>query len=203
MSAETVNQERLFVISGPSGVGKTTIYKRLLAEHPEFQFSVSLTTRARRPQEREGIDYRFIDQEAFLACRDRDELAEWAEVHGNWYGTLRRELVEKTAPGCRCVLDVDVQGARSLKDLYPDANYIFIAPPSLEALSIRLQARSTEDDASLALRLANAEKELAASRMFDYIIINDHLERAYCELVALVTGSGLPAQGTSTEEPPE
>lgn len=183
---------RVFVIAGPSGSGKTTIYKRLLKEEPGINFSVSATTRPPRQGEVDGQDYHFLSREEFLRRREAGDFVEWAEVHGNYYGTLHDELRKKTAGGRVCVLDVDVQGAASLRSGGLDADFIFIVPPSLEILEERLRTRGTEDEAALSLRLKNAAKELAAARQFDYVVVNDRLDQAYAEVRDLIIKAHQP-----------
>lgn len=183
---------RVFVIAGPSGSGKTTIYKRLLKEEAGINFSVSATTRIPRGGECDGQDYYFISREEFFRRRSAGEFVEWAEVHGNYYGTLRKELSRKSAAGQVCVLDVDVQGAASLRQGGLDADFIFIVPPSLEVLEERLRTRGTEDEATLALRLKNAAKELEAAKQFDYVVVNDRLDQAYAEVRDLIIKAKQP-----------
>ena len=184
-------QSGLFVVAGPSGSGKTTIYKRLLKEEQGILFSVSATTRKPRRGEVEGQDYYFLSRSEFEQRLEDDAFVEWAEVHGNYYGTLREELRTKSADGRICVLDVDVQGARNLKDAGLDATFIFIVPPSLEILEARLRGRGTESEETLNTRLKNASKELEAARYFDYVVVNDRLDEAYREVRGLIVGESL------------
>jgi len=176
---KAVNQENLLIIAGPSGAGKTTIYKKLFTEMSGLVFSISVTTRKQRLGEIDGDDYHFIDMNEFLRLKEENAFAEFAQVHGNYYGTLKKELIKKTTQKRLCVLDVDVQGAASLRLLYKKATYIFIAPPSLEILQKRLSQRKTESEATLELRVKNAAKELEDARFFDYVVVNDDFDIAY------------------------
>ena len=178
---------RLFVLSAPSGAGKTTIAKSVLSAFPSMRFSVSATTRTQRPGEEHGKDYFFLTKDDFVAKRDAGELVEWEEVFLNFYGTLKRE-VERTLRNNESMLfDVDVKGALSIQAAYPeDAVLLFIRPPSLEELKRRLVSRRTEDAQTIERRLARAEMELAEGEKFDHIIINDNLGRATEEVCALV-----------------
>jgi guanylate kinase len=175
----------LFVITAPSGAGKTTLITRLRKEFPQIRFSVSTTTRAPRPGEVHGRDYFFVDRGTFDDLVARGAFIEHAHIHGNHYGTTWDFVNAALDEGQELVLDIDVQGFRALRSqLGARANYVFIAPPSLEALERRLAGRGTESPESLALRLANARKELMAAGEFDFIVVNDDLETAYGELAA-------------------
>jgi guanylate kinase len=178
---------KLVVISAPSGGGKTTLCNRLLQDFPELTLSISSTTRAPRGQEQDGREYFFLSRGAFEQQIREGRFAEWAEVHGNLYGTSKTVLEGAFARGQSVLLDIDVQGAASLALAYPGrcVRY-FVAPPSLEALEARLRARGTETDASVRRRLENARAEMARAGEFDSLIVNDDLERAYSELCGLV-----------------
>lgn len=176
----------LFVVAGPSGSGKTTIYKRLFKEEKGVEFCVSATTRKPREGEMDGKDYSFLSREEFLRLREKGAFVEWSEVHDNLYGTLKQELINKSADGRTCVLDVDVQGARALREANLEATFLFIVPPSIEILEQRLRSRGTEDEATIRLRIQNAAKELEAAPLFDYVIVNDQLEEAYHKVRALI-----------------
>jgi len=177
----------LFVISAPSGAGKTTLLKRLLAGVSGICFSVSHTTRKPRKGEREGIDYHFVDRKRFLELKQQDLFLEWAEVHGNLYGTSRAMVEERLGRGQDLILDIDVQGARKVREKFRNrAVFIFIAPPSLEVLKNRLRSRGTDDEETISLRIANAQKELAASDEYDFLVVNDRLEEAETMLRAIV-----------------
>ncbi|RMH59136.1 MAG: guanylate kinase [Candidatus Hydrogenedentota bacterium] len=169
-------QGRLFIISAPSGAGKSTVVQRLLASVDNLRFSVSTTTRPRRPGEIDGRDYHFTDRPTFEALRAEGEFIEWAEVHGNLYGT-RRSTVEKTLEnGIDLLLDIDTQGCRQILETMPTAVSIFIMPPSLEVLEQRLRNRGTDDPEVIATRLKNARAEIEASSIYRYIVINDDLD---------------------------
>jgi len=179
-------EARICIISGPSGAGKTTIYKRLLEEFAWLRLSVSVTTRARRSHEIDGQDYHFIDTETFTRLQTEGAFAEHASVHGKSYGTLKSEIEKKAYPGSMCLLDIDVQGVAKLRGVYPGALKIFIRPSDLAALEQRLRVRSTETEETLAIRLANAKRELEEEHLFDYSIINDDLETAYAQVRAIL-----------------
>ena len=175
----------LFVLCAPSGTGKSTLVRRLVAECPNFAFSVSCTTRAPRPGERDGVDYHFLSREEFLRRREAGFFAEWAEVHGNLYGTPKAATLELLAQGRDVLFDIDVQGARQLRASLGAGAYVFLFPPSPQELHSRLTRRGTEDAETLARRMAAAKEEIAHSPEFDYWIVNDDLEDAYRRLKAV------------------
>lgn len=179
-------QGKFFVISAPSGTGKTTVVKRILKEVPDCVRSVSMTTRKRRQDEQEGIDYRFVDPETFRKKIDEGDFFEWEEVHGHLYGTPRSLLEEARLQGKSVILDIDVRGALSVKRAYPDSCLIFLKPPSKEVLERRLKGRKTEQEEALRARLKAAERELEEQKNFDYVIINDDLEKAIGEVRKLI-----------------
>jgi guanylate kinase len=183
---------RVFVITGPSGVGKGTLIRTLRERVPELELSVSATTRAPRPGERDGVDYHFLDDADFQRRVEAGEFVEHAVYSGRRYGTLRRELERRTAAGHPVVLEIEVQGARQVRTSLPEAVQVFIAPPSLDALRTRLVGRGTDDDEQVAARLRVAEQELAAQHEFGHVVVNDRLEDAADELVAIVRAA---AQG--------
>jgi guanylate kinase len=173
---------RIFVVSAPSGAGKTTLLNRLLAEFPDIARSVSCTTRPPRTGEKEGVDYLFVSEERFREMVKSDQFFEWEEVHSYFYGTPKGPLGDRRRKGLDTVLDIDTRGAMSVRRAYPDACLIFLMPPSIEALESRLKARQTEAPKALKTRLDNARREMAEKDRFDYVIINDDIDRAYQEL---------------------
>lgn len=163
----------IFIVSGPSGAGKSTLVEGLMARYPDLSLSVSYTTRPARGAEVDGREYHFVDTETFLRRRDADEMAEWAEVHGALYGTPRGPLDDAIAEGRDMLLDVDIQGARRLKNLYRDsAVAIMVFPPSWDELERRLRDRGTDEDATITRRLARARDEAAEVHRYDYWIRN-------------------------------
>jgi len=179
-----MNRGRLVIVSSPSGAGKTTLCQRLLAEFSEkLSFSVSYTTRKPRPGEIEGKDYHFVDRADFDAMAARDEFAEWAHVHGNYYGTTCAAVDSALRHGRDMLFDIDYQGGRQLTAKYSaDAVTVFILPPSLEVLEQRLRRRQSESEEAIQLRLANSLRELEEYPIYEFLIVNDELERAYDEL---------------------
>ncbi len=180
----------LFIVASPSGGGKTTLIRRVMqqlaAEGREAHFSVSHTTRAPRACERDGVDYHFVDRTAFQAMAARGEFLEFAEVHGNMYGTSRAEVEGRLERGCDVFLDIDVQGARQVRASVPDAVKVFIFPPSRGELERRLVARHQDSEATIALRIRNAVPEMREYAEFDYVIINNRLEDATRALASIV-----------------
>ena len=172
----------LLVISAPSGTGKSTLIRRLCAEFPRLAFSVSYTTRAPRIGEVNGREYHFVSQKDFASLREQGALAEWAEVHGQYYGTPRPAVLDMLAQGRDVLFDIDVQGARQLRETFPQGAFVFLLPPSRPALEARLRGRGTEDPETLARRLGNARMEIEQANFFDFLIVNDDLEQAYQEL---------------------
>lgn len=179
------------ILSAPSGGGKTTIARKLLESRADVGYSVSCTTRAPREGEVEGRDYRFMSEGDFLAARDAGEFAEWAEVHGYFYGTLRSEVTRVLATGRHVLMDIDVQGARQFQVAFPDTVMIFVLPPSGEVLKARLSGRNTENRERLLLRLQNARAELAAIGLYQYVVTNDDLDRAVGKVSAIIDAEGL------------
>ena len=174
------------LLSAPSGGGKTTIARALLARRPDTGYSVSCTTRAPRPTEVHGRDYYFMSRAEFIAEREQGAFAESAEVHGNLYGTRRAEVDRILADGRHVVMDIDVQGAVQFKRVFPQAVTIFILPPSGEVLLDRLRSRKTESAAQLAARLQSALQELQQVAEYEYVIVNDDLERAVTSVESIV-----------------
>ena len=177
----------LLIITAPSGAGKTSIYKRLLELRDDIKFSVSYTTRKKRPGERDGVDYYFITREEFKRKIENGDFLEWAEVHGELYGTERDQVIRCINEGYICLLDIDVQGAlKVMKDKTLDYVSIFIEPPSIEELESRLRKRDTETEESIKLRIKNAMKELEYKNYFNYIVVNDVLDRAVNEISSII-----------------
>ncbi len=179
------------VICAPSGTGKTTLVKRLVTECPRFAFSISSTTRLPRQGERNGVDYNFISREEFVALREHGHFAEWAEVHGNFYGTPLEATRELLRAGRDVLFDIDVQGAAQIKKSLPAAYFVFILPPSKEELERRLRGRGTDSRESVSRRLENAAGELSQAHWFDALVLNDDLELAYADLRAAYMAAGL------------
>ncbi len=173
---------KLIVLTGPSGVGKGTLVRTLLARHPELYLSVSATTRSPREGEIEGKDYYFLSQSAFETMIEQNQLLEWAEYAGNYYGTPRTKVEEKINQGVIVLLEIEVIGAKAIKNSFSDALRIFILPPSIEELEHRLRSRQTDAEAAILKRLERAKEELEVSEEFDQRIINDDLEVALQKL---------------------
>lgn len=174
------------VISGPSGVGKTVLCRRLVDAVPWTCLSVSATTRPPRPRERAGESYHFHDRDRFLEEREAGGLAEWAEVHGHLYGTPCETLERKLREGVSVVLNIDVQGGLKIRRLYPDALLVFVLPPSAEVLEERLRLRATDATGEIQRRLETAERELLFLPEYDYVVVNADLETASEDLIAIV-----------------
>jgi guanylate kinase len=180
---------RVFVITGPSGVGKGTLIRLLRERVPELALSVSATTREPRAGEQDGVDYHFLTDEQFARGIEEGAFVEWAEYSGRRYGTLRSELRRHLDAGRPVVLEIEVQGARQVRVGMPEAVQIFIEPPDGEALKDRLVGRGTDDPDAIARRLAVAEDELAAAGEFQYRVVNDRLDEAVARLVEIVTSA--------------
>lgn len=181
-------KKKLIVLSSPSGGGKSTLAKVILEVLPNARFSISATTRAPRPGESDGVHYYFLSKEEFQRKALAGEMAEYEEIFGNCYGTLREATEKAVSNGEVLLFDVDVKGAFSLRRAFPDSTLlIFIAPPSVEVLEQRLRARSTETEEQLQKRLARAEMEMSQSKEFDYILVNDDLETAKKEMAEIIT----------------
>jgi guanylate kinase len=179
----------VFVITGPSGVGKGTLIRGLMERLPALELSVSATTRPPRPGEREGVDYHFLSAEDFDRRVGEGQFVEHADYAGRRYGTLRSELDERLQAGTPVVLEIEVQGARQVRAAMPEAVQVFIAPPSLEALRTRLVGRGTDDPEEVQRRLRVAEQELGAQPEFGHVVVNDRLDEALEELSEIVTSA--------------
>lgn len=172
------NKPRLFVFSAPSGSGKTTIVKDVLKNYPDFVFSISATTRSKRPAETDNVDYFFISEKEFRNKIDLEEFIEWEKVYDYYYGTLKSQIDANIEKGLNTVFEVDVYGAFKIKEYYENSVLIFIAPPGIEELKERLLKRNTETDEDLKMRIERAEMELSVKDKFDYIVSNIDLEEA-------------------------
>lgn len=178
------------ILSAPSGGGKTTIARELLKRRKDVGYSVSCTTRPPREGEVEGQDYYFVGTAEFAAARERGDFAEFADVHGRMYGTLRREIDRVLGEGRHVVMDIDVQGARQFIGAYPDSVLIFVLPPDAQVLLDRLRTRGTEDEDSLARRLKSAAAELRSVGLYHYVVINDDLDRTVNAVSGIVSSEG-------------
>jgi len=177
----------LLVLSGPSGAGKSTLARRLASADSRIWRSVSMTTRAPREGERNGIDYIFVTREEFARAIEKGEMLEYAEVHGELYGTPRAPVADRLLQGRDVLLVIDVQGGMQIRRAAPDAVLIFVLPPSRAALEARLRERGSEDERVLRMRLKTADAEVAMARKYDYLVINDDLDRAVAELLAVAS----------------
>lgn len=184
-----MKEGKIIVIVAPSGTGKSTLLNRLKKEVPSLKWSVSCTTRPMREGEVDGVDYHFIDRDTFENYIEANEFIEWAAVHNNYYGTRKAIVDQGLAEGDNLLFDLDVQGCDSMKYLYGDkAKIIFIEPPSVEELEVRLRNRNTDSTGVIEIRLHNAKRELARKNDFDYNIVNDDIEKAYQALKEIVVG---------------
>lgn len=181
----------LYIVSAPSGAGKTTLVRLLVEKDASISVSTSTTTRKPRPGELDGREYHFVDPKRFLEMADRDEFVEWAEVHGHHYGTSRRWIEEEISAGHDVLLEIDWQGAQQVRQTFPEAISVFIMPPSLEALGDRLSGRGTDSAETIARRIAAAREEMRHVVEFDYVIINDDLAQALRGLQSIVNASRL------------
>lgn len=182
-----MNRGKLVVISAPSGAGKTTLLKKVFQEVENIAFSISHTTRAPRAGEQDGVDYHYVDRASFEKMIEDDQFIEFAHVHDNLYGTSRQAVINQLNSGNDVILDIDVQGAKILRDSGKlEAAYVFISPPTLQELENRLRGRQTESEETLALRLKNAKLEIASAADYEYLVINDELDVAvnvFCSIL--------------------
>jgi guanylate kinase len=176
----------LFIVSGPSGAGKTTICRRALREIPDLEMSVSCTTRPPRPGEIDGQDYRFLSTAEFERMREAGEFAEWARVHDFLYGTPRQPIEARLAAGCDLLLDIDVQGARQIEERYAEAVSVFVSPPSVAELERRLRSRGTDPKAVVERRLERARAEMEELWRYDYLVVNRDLDGSVALFSAIV-----------------
>lgn len=181
-----IRSGRLIVLTGPSGVGKGTLLRQLLERHPDLQLSVSATTRQPRPGEIDGRHYHFVSRDAFSQMVERGELLEWAEFAGNFYGTPAKSLAEQIQEGRWVVLEIELEGARQVRQTLPEALQIFVMPPSFHALESRIRQRGQDSEAAIAKRLLRAQVEIAAASEFDIQIVNDDLESAVKQLESVL-----------------
>ncbi|MCX6560468.1 MAG: guanylate kinase [Candidatus Aminicenantes bacterium] len=183
----------VFVVTGPSGSGKSTILRHVLKDMRQVAFSVSHTTRPPRPSEQDGREYHFVSEAEFRRLINREAFAEWAVVHGHHYGTSKAEI-RRLGRTSDVILDIDVQGARQIRERVPGAVFIFVMPPSLATLRKRLRERDEDDAATIGTRLRNAKSEIREAGRFDYIVVNDRLDRAVLELEAIVLSARCRAE---------
>ena len=181
----------LFIVAAPSGAGKTTLVRLLLEKDAAISVSISSTTRAPRPGEKDGREYHFVDVQSFVEMVSRGEFLEWAEVHGNYYGTSKRWIETEMAAGRDVLLEIDWQGAQQVRKVFPAAIGVFILPPSMEELKSRLSDRGTDSAEIIARRIAAARDEMRHVDEFDYVIINDDLQQALGNLRSIVSASRL------------
>jgi guanylate kinase len=190
--AELSRRGLLLILSSPSGAGKSTLTRNLTREDPEIRLSVSVTTRPRRQSEIDGVHYRFIDQDDFAAMREHGDLLECAEVHGNFYGTPRKPVEQALATGQDMMFDIDWQGTKQIVEkMRPDVASVFILPPSMSELKTRLERRAEDTPEVIARRLENAREEIAQWGGYDYVLVNDDLQRTYEELRAILAAERL------------
>ena len=182
----TGRKGEIIAISAPSGTGKTTIIKNILKKYPEIVFSISATTRPKRPGEKNGIEYYFVSEDEFINKIESKEFVEWEKFYDYYYGTFKSTIEENINSGKSILLEIDVKGALSLKNIYPDAHLIYIMPPSFEELVKRLSERRTENEIDFKKRIQRAEMELSHKDRFDYIVINKDLNKAIVETSELI-----------------
>ncbi|MDA0737570.1 MAG: guanylate kinase [Nitrospirae bacterium] len=189
----------LFVVSGPSGVGKSTLCKTMVARVPQTTLSVSCTTRNPRPGEQAGVDYSFTDKATFHEMIEANQFVEWAEVYGNLYGTPQQQLDEAMNQGIDVLLDIDAQGARQIMKHFSGAVYVFVTPPSLEVLRTRLYRRASDTPEEIKLRLQKASEEIANFRSYHYLIRNEELSHATKELESIILAERVKTERLNTE----
>jgi guanylate kinase len=183
----------MLMVVAPSGAGKSSLVKALLENDPAIQLSISCTTRSPRPGEENGREYNFLSKEEFLKRKDAGDFLEWAEVHGNYYGTSKSWIEAQMQEGKDVLLEIDWQGARQIQKIVPDSIWIFILPPSIQSLEDRLRKRGQDDEATILMRVAAAKEELAHVGEANYLVINDLFEAALFELRQIISASRLRA----------
>lgn len=176
----------LLIVSGPSGVGKGTVCKHLCERAPGIMLSISATTRRARREEQDGLHYHFLTMEDFLAKREAGEFLEWAEVYGNYYGTLRSQVQKHLDAGHDVILEIDTQGAMQIRSACPEAIFVFLLPPSFPELQRRIVSRATESEEIIRLRLSKAEYEMSLAKEYDYCIVNNTVDQAAADLLAVL-----------------
>lgn len=191
---------KIIVISGPSGVGKTTICRELLKRNKNLVFSISYTTRPKKEKEKNGIDYYFVSEDKFVKMIENNEFIEWAKVHNFYYGTPKKKLLEDIKAGKDVLLDIDVQGGKSIKKLFPDGVFIFVLPPSWEVLKERIINRKRDNKKEVYLRLKNALKEIKSIRYYNYIVINDELNKTLEIINSIITAEKQKIEGENLYE---
>ena len=189
----------LFVVSGPSGVGKSTLCKSMVAQVSQTMLSISRTTRNPRPGEQDGVDYCFLDEPRFREMIECDQFVEWAEVYGNLYGTPKQQLEEAMNQGIDVLLDIDAQGARQIMKRFSEAVYVFVAPPSLEVLRRRLYGRASDSPDAIQRRLQGASEEIANFRSYHYLIRNEELSKATKELESIICAERVKTERLNTQ----
>jgi guanylate kinase len=199
MSAVSVPRGKLFVIAAPSGAGKTTLVRALMARVPSLRFSISYTTRKPRPNEQHGRDYFFVDHAEFERMVEAGEFLEHARVFDNYYGTSKPQVESMLRAGDNVLLEIDWQGAQQIRRAMPECQSIFILPPSREALEQRLRGRQTDNDEVIARRLRDSIADMSHWNEFDYVVVNDDFERATAELESIVAGHGAALRGDRSE----
>ena len=192
---------QLFIVSAPSGAGKTTLVRLLLEKDAAISLSISTTTRAPRPGEQDGREYHFVSVPQFVERRERGEFLEWAEVHGNFYGTSQRWIGEQLQAGRDVLVEIDWQGAQQVREVFPEAISVFILPPSMDVLRQRLAGRGTDSAEVIARRIAAAQAEMRHVDEFDYVIINDDLQQALADLVSVVRAARLAYKSQRQRHP--
>ena len=190
MNTQKKTKGTLIVLSGPSGVGKSTVIAELLSEREDIHFSVSYTTRTPRVGEQDGVNYCFVSKETFEGMIEREELLEYAQYVGNYYGTSLKVIQDKLDQGVDVLLEIEVQGAATVKQKCPDAVLIFVIPPTFEELSRRLHGRATDDETVIAGRLAQAKREYQQIPLYDYLVINDSVPHATQEILSILASEG-------------